>query len=124
MDTATTTSSPAGAQLYRMRWIVAGVVLAANTMDLLDATILTVAGPAIHRNLGGGASTIQWLSAAYTLAFAVLLIAGARLGDIFGRRRMFLLGLVGFTGFSAARTMAQGIGMLIALRALQGGLRG
>jgi MFS family permease len=83
MNTApTTTSSPAGAQLYSMRWIVAAVVLAANTMDLLDATIVNVAGPSIHRQLGGAASTIQWLSAAYTLAFAVLLIAGARLGDI------------------------------------------
>jgi MFS family permease len=122
MDTAPTiTSSPAGAQLYSMRWIVAAVVLAANTMDLLDATIVNVAGPSIHRQLGGAASTIQWLSAAYTLAFAVLLIAGARLGDIFGRRRMFLLGLVGFTGFSAACAAAQGIGMLIAFRALQGG---
>ena len=59
------------------RWIVAGVVLAAATMDLLDATIVNVAGPSIHRDLGGGASTLQWLSAAYTLAFAVLLIAGA-----------------------------------------------
>ena len=124
MDTAattTTSSSSAGAQLYGMRWIVAAVVLAANTMDLLDATIVNVAGPSIHRELGGGASTIQWLSAAYTLAFAVLLIAGARLGDIFGRRRMFLLGLAGFTGFSAACAVAQGIGMLIAFRALQGG---
>src|SRR3984957_1450154 len=81
MDTApvtTTTSPSAGAQLYSMRWIVAAVVLVANTMDLLDATIVNVAGPSIHRDLGGGASTIQWLSAAYTLAFAVLLIAGAR----------------------------------------------
>jgi MFS family permease len=122
MDTAAaTTSSSAGAQLYSMRWIVAAVVLAANTMDLLDATIVNVAGPSIHRELGGGASTIQWLSAAYTLAFAVLLIAGARLGDIFGRRRMFLLGLAGFTGFSAACAVAQGVGMLIAFRALQGG---
>jgi hypothetical protein len=60
MDTAPTiTSSPAGAQLYSMRWIVAAVVLAANTMDLLDATIVNVAGPSIHRELGGGASTIQ-----------------------------------------------------------------
>ena len=104
-----------------MRWIVAAVVLAANTMDLLDATIVNVAGPSIHRELGGGASTIQWLSAAYTLAFAVLLIAGARLGDIFGRRRMFLLGLAGFTVFSAACAISQDIGMLIAFRALQGG---
>jgi MFS family permease len=88
MDTANTApSSPADAgttniQPYRLRWVVAGVVLAANVMDLLDATIVNVAGPSIHRDLGGGATTLQWLSAGYTLAFAVLLIAGARLGDI------------------------------------------
>jgi EmrB/QacA subfamily drug resistance transporter len=107
---------------YRsVRWVVAIVVLAANTMDLLDATIVNVAGPSIRRELGGGASSIQWLSAAYTLAFAVLLIAGARLGDIFGRRRMFLLGLAGFTLSSAACALGQDMSMLIALRALQGG---
>ena len=116
LESAEPTTAP-----HRLRWVVAGVVLAANTMDLLDATIVNVAGPSIHRELGGGASTIQWLSAAYTLAFAVLLIAGARLGDIFGRRRLFLLGLVGFTVFSAACAGAQDVGMLIALRALQGG---
>src|SRR3984957_7342650 len=96
MDTAT--ASPGTArEPYGLRWVVAAVVLAVNTMDLLDATIVNVAGPSIHRDLGGGASTIQWLSAAYTLAFAVLLIAGARLGDISGRRRLFLLGSAGFT---------------------------
>jgi MFS family permease len=99
---------------------VAAVVLAANVMDLLDATIVNVAGPSIHRDLGGGASTLQWLSAGYTLAFAVLLIAGARLGDILGRRRMFLVGSAGFTLFSAASAAAPTIGVLIALRALQG----
>ena len=124
MDTvkSRTTTVSVPAQLHRMRWVVAGVVLAANTMDLLDATIVNVAGPSIHRDLGGGgASTIQWLSASYTLSFAVFLIAGARLGDIFGRRRMFLVGLVGFTSFSAVCAVSQDIGMLIALRALQGG---
>ena len=75
MSTATTITT----QPYRLRWVVAAVVLAANVMDLLDATIVNVAGPSIHRDLGGGATTLQWLSAAYTLAFAVLLIAGARL---------------------------------------------
>ena len=84
-------------QPYRLRWVVAAVVLAANIMDLLDATIVNVAGPSIHHDLGGGATTLQWLSAGYTLAFAVLLIAGARLGDIFGRRRLFLVGSAGFT---------------------------
>jgi len=126
MDTATIThASPAGAdtsspQPYRLRWVVAAVVLAAAVMDLLDATIVNVAGPSIHRDLGGGASTLQWLSAAYTLAFAVLLIAGARLGDIFGRRRLFLIGSAGFTLFSAASAAAPTIGVLIAFRALQG----
>jgi MFS family permease len=107
-------------QRYRLRWVVAAVVLAANVMDLLDATIVNVASPSIHRDLGGGASTIQWLSAAYTLAFAVLLIAGARLGDILGRRRLFLAGSAGFTLFSAACAVAPSIGVLIAFRALQG----
>jgi EmrB/QacA subfamily drug resistance transporter len=105
---------------YRLRWVVAGVVLAANLMDLLDATIVNVAGPSIHRNLGGGPSTLQWLSAGYTLAFAVLLIAGARLGDIFGRRRLFLIGSAGFTVFSTACAVAPGIGVLIGFRILQG----
>src|ERR1700759_3758774 len=104
----------------RLRWVVAGVVLAANVMDLLDATIVNVAAPSIHCDLGGGASTIQWLSAGYTLAFAVLLIAGARLGDILGRRRLFLVGSAGFTLFSAACAAAPTIGVLIACRALQG----
>jgi EmrB/QacA subfamily drug resistance transporter len=105
---------------YRQRWVVATVVLAAATMDLLDATIVNVAGPSIRRDLGGGASTLQWLGASYTLAFAVALIAGARLGDIFGRRRLFLLGSAGFTLFSAASAATPTIDVLIAARALQG----
>jgi EmrB/QacA subfamily drug resistance transporter len=121
MDLALSSSPAAAKHAYPLRWTVAFVVLAANTMDLLDATIVNVAGPSIHDDLGGGASTIQWLSAGYTLAFAVLLIAGARLGDIFGRRRLFLLGSAGFTLFSAACAIAPGVGWLIAFRALQGG---
>jgi MFS family permease len=126
MDTTHISSSPPEAgtpspQPYRLRWVLAAVVLAANVMDLLDATIVNVAGPSIHRDLGGGPNTLQWLSAAYTLAFAVLLIAGARLGDIFGRRRMFLIGSAGFTLFSAASAAAPNINVLIAFRAMQGG---
>src|SRR5580704_16708749 len=126
METATSTpSSPAAAsttttQAYRLRWVVAAVVLAANLMDVLDATIVNVAGPSVHHDLGGSASTLQWLSAAYTLAFAVLLIAGARLGDIFGRRRLFLIGSAGFTLLSAASAAAPTIEVLIAFRVLQG----
>jgi MFS family permease len=126
MDAATITpgapadARTASAQPYRLRWVVAGVVLAAAVMDLPDTTIVNVAGPSIHRDLGGAASTLQWLSASYTLAFAVFLIAGARLGDIFGPRRLFLIGSAGFTLFSAASAAAPTIGVLIVFRASQG----
>ncbi len=103
-----------------LRWIVFAVVFAANIMDLLDSTIVNIAGPSIHVDLGGGPNTLQWLSAGYTLAFAVLLIAGARLGDILGRRPLFLVGSAGFTIFSAACALAPNIGVLIVFRALQG----
>jgi EmrB/QacA subfamily drug resistance transporter len=110
-----------GSAPYRLRWIVLAVVLAAEVMDLLDSTIVNVAGPSVRRDLGGGASTLQWLSAAYTLTFAVFLVTGARLGDLFGRRRLFLIGSAGFTLMSAACALAPSPGLLIATRALQGG---
>jgi EmrB/QacA subfamily drug resistance transporter len=118
--TATPAPAPDAAP-YRWRWVVLAVVLAAEVMDLMDSTIVNVAGPSIRRDLGGGASTLQWLSAGYTLTFAVLLIAGARLGDIFGRRRLFLIGSAGFTVMSAACAAAPSPGWEIAFRALQGG---
>src|ERR1700728_3956194 len=80
-----------------LRWFVFAVVIAANIMDLMDATIVNVAGPSIRIALGGSASTLQWLPAGYTLAFAVFLITGGRLGDMFGRRRLFLIGSARFT---------------------------
>ena len=105
---------------HRLRWVVLLVVMTANVMDAMDSTIATIAGPSVRRDLGGDASTLQWISAGYTLSFAVLLIAGARLGDIFGRRRVFLIGLSGFTLFSAACAAAPSMPILIASRALQG----
>jgi EmrB/QacA subfamily drug resistance transporter len=103
-----------------LRWWVFAVVLAANVMDLMDATIVNVAGPSIRSALGGSASTLLWLSAGYTLAFAVFLITGARLGDMFGRRRLFLVGSIGFTVMSAACAAAPSPSVLIAFRVLQG----
>jgi EmrB/QacA subfamily drug resistance transporter len=103
-----------------VRWLVLAVVLAANIMDLMDATIVNVAGPSIRHAIGGGASTLLWLSAGYTLAFAVFLITGARLGDMFGRRRLFLVGSAGFTVTSAACAAAPSSSVLIAFRVLQG----
>jgi EmrB/QacA subfamily drug resistance transporter len=124
---STTTVTPSstdtdrcGPRPFRLRWLVLIVVMTANIMDAMDSTIATIAGPSVRHDLGGGASALQWISAGYTLAFAVLLIAGARLGDIFGRRRVFLLGLGGFTVFSAACAAAPSMPVLIACRALQG----
>jgi EmrB/QacA subfamily drug resistance transporter len=103
-----------------LRWLVLAVVMAANMMDLMDATIVNVAGPSIQSALGGSDSTLQWLSAGYTLAFAVFLITGARLGDMFGRRRLFLIGSAGFTLMSAACAAAPSTTVLIAFRLAQG----
>jgi EmrB/QacA subfamily drug resistance transporter len=103
-----------------LRWFVFAVVIAANMMDLMDATIVNVAGPSIRDALGGSASALQWLSAGYTLAFAVFLITGARLGDMFGRRRLFLIGSAGFTAMSAACALAPSTTVLIGLRMAQG----
>jgi EmrB/QacA subfamily drug resistance transporter len=103
-----------------LRWFVFVVVIAANIMDLMDATIVNVAGPSIRAALGGSSSTLQWLPAGYTLAFAVFLITGARLGDMFGRRQLFLIGSAGFTVMSAACAVAPSMAVLIGFRVLQG----
>jgi EmrB/QacA subfamily drug resistance transporter len=102
------------------RWAILVIVLIAEIMDLIDGTIVNVAAPSIRRDLGGSATTLQWLGAAYTLAFAVLLIMGARLGDLVGRRRLFLTGVVGFTLASVACAAAPSAGFLIAMRVVQG----
>ncbi|MFE2475674.1 MFS transporter [Streptomyces sp. NPDC059389] len=102
------------------RWAVLAVVLVAEVMDLLDATVTGVAAPAIAAGLGGGRATAQWLGAAYTLPFAVLLITAGRLGDRYGRRPLFLIGAAGFTLASALCALAPEPGALIAARALQG----
>jgi EmrB/QacA subfamily drug resistance transporter len=102
-------------------WAVLAVVLIAEVMDLVDGTIVNVAAPSIRTDLGGSAATLQWLGAAYTLAFAILLITGARLGDRFGRRLVFIVGIVGFTTASAVCAAAETTEMLIAARVAQGG---
>ena len=104
----------------RRPWAVLAIVLVAEVMDLIDGTIVNVAAPSIRADLGGGSATLQWMGAAYTLAFAVLLITGARLGDLFGRRRLFMIGIVGFTAASAACAAAPTATVLIAARVAQG----
>src|SRR2546429_6245862 len=87
---------------YRWRWLAYTAVLAASVMDLLDATISSVAAPSIRHSLGGSYADLQWIAAGYTLAMAVTLLTGGRLGDMFGRRRMLLIRMTGFTLASLA----------------------
>jgi len=117
----TASAAPAGeAMPYRWRWAALFVILAAEVMDLLDAMVTNIAAPTMRADLGGTPATIQWLGAAYTLSMAVGLITGGRLGDIFGRKRMFLIGAVGFTLGSLACAVAQSPEMLIGARVMQG----
>ncbi|MGW2279169.1 MFS transporter [Streptomyces sp. NPDC001770] len=105
---------------FPRRWSALVAVLVAEAMNLLDATIVQVAAPVVHARLGGAEATIPWFSAAYTLAFALALLTGARLGDRAGRRRVFRIGVVAFAVTSAACACAPGPEALIGLRALQG----
>ncbi|HET6709164.1 MFS transporter [Amycolatopsis sp.] len=105
---------------YRRRWAALAVLLVAEAMNLLDATIVQVAGPAIHAELPGPAAGIPWFSAAYTLPFAAFLITGGRLGDILGRAKVFKLGVAGFVLASLACAAAPHAGLLIGARAVQG----
>ncbi|ANB07969.1 MFS transporter [Streptomyces ambofaciens] len=92
----------------------------AGFMAALDNLVVTTALPSIREDLGGAMHDLEWTVSAYTLTFAVLLMFGAALGDRFGRRRLFVVGLTVFTGASAAAAMAPGIDSLIAARAVQG----
>src|SRR5262245_33728286 len=102
------------------RWLGLFAILAATIMNLLDSNIVGVAAPAIRADLGGSYSTLQWLAAAYTLALAVGLLTGGRLGDMYGRKRMLLIGVTGFVLASLACAAAWSPESLIAFRVLQG----
>jgi EmrB/QacA subfamily drug resistance transporter len=106
--------------LYRWRWAGLFVILAVEVMDLLDSLVTTIAGPVIRSEIGGSYSLIQWLGAAYTLSMAIGLLTGGRLGDIYGRRRMFIVGAAGFTVASLLCALSWSPGVLIGARAIQG----
>src|SRR6059058_4039076 len=89
------------------------IVSAALFMVVLDNLVVTTALPSIRRDLGGGLQALEWTVNAYTLTFAVLLLTGAALGDRFGRRRMFVIGLGLFTLASAGAALAPSTGALI-----------
>ncbi|WP_093800442.1 MFS transporter [Streptomyces sp. Wb2n-11] len=106
----------------RRRWFALAIVMTAAFMDLVDVTIVNIAVPSIRQDLGATFGAIQWITAGYALAFAAGLITGGRLGDIYGRKRLFLIGIAGFTLASALCGFATGPEMLVASRILQGGM--
>src|SRR5262245_60888273 len=103
----------------RQRLTLAAAILGSAVVTI-DGTIVSVALPAIEHDLGGGLSAQQWVSNAYLLALASLLLIGGSLGDIYGERRVFLAGVAGFGITSVACALAPTIELLIAARALQG----
>src|SRR5213592_4992163 len=101
-------------------WWTFAITSLALFMVTLDNLVVTTAIPVIHRDLHASLSGLEWTVNAYTLTFAVLLLTGAALGDRFGRRRMFAVGLSIFTVASAAAALAPSMGVLVAARAVQG----
>jgi EmrB/QacA subfamily drug resistance transporter len=102
------------------RWWVLGVVALAQLMVVLDATIVNIALPSAQQALGFSNGNRQWVVTAYALAFGSLLLLGGRLADLFGRKRTFLTGLIGFAVASAIGGAAPSFEVLVAARALQG----
>jgi EmrB/QacA subfamily drug resistance transporter len=102
------------------RWRALGVTLAAGFMTLLDVSIVNVALPSMQTSLHASPQSIQWVVSGYALAFGLTLVAGGRLGDVLGRRRMFLIALTAFVVTSAAAGAAPDEALLVTARLLQG----
>src|SRR5882757_6806603 len=117
--TATTTPGSASVSTSaRLMWAILGLVLLADALDMIDSTVTNIAAPTIAHELHGGPGLIKWLGTAYMLAMGVLLVVGGRLGDKFGQRRLFLIGMSGFT--LAAAGLSPDPALLIAARVAQG----
>ena len=110
--------------VVRSRGVATTVLMVATFMDLMDSTITNVALPTIGKNLGATPEQLEWTVAGYVIAFATLLITGGRLGDIFGHRRIFVIGIVGFTLASLGAALSQTGDLLVTCRVLQGGFAG
>jgi EmrB/QacA subfamily drug resistance transporter len=106
------------------RWRILGVALSVGFMSLLDVSIVNVAIPSMRAGLHTSTATIQWVVSGYALTFGLTLVAGGRLGDAYGRRRMMLIGLAGFVLSSAAVGLAPTAPLVVAARLLQGATAG
>ncbi|SOB88509.1 MFS transporter [Streptomyces sp. 1331.2] len=113
-------AAPAGNPVHRRRALAMVVLIVASFMDLLDTTIVNVGLPAIQKDIHATPGHLEWVVGGYTLAFAVVLITGGRLGDIVGRRTVFLTGVAGFTLASLGASLAHNGDTLVAARVVQG----
>src|SRR6058998_3550609 len=107
-------------ELHVNPWLVLVLVCMAQFMVVLDATVVNVALPSIQKDLEISDADLQWIVNAYTLTFGGFLLLGGRAGDLLGRKRLFLIGLVIFTTASLLNGLSSSSGALIASRALQG----
>lgn len=119
IDVAPAPQLPAPPRASRRAWVL-GVIAIAQLMIVLDASVVIVALPSAQHTLHISVPDRQWVMSAYTLAFGSLLLLGGRIADYLGRRRMFLVGLIGFASASALGGLAQDSAMLFGARALQG----
>src|SRR5213080_4163538 len=104
----------------RRKWLVLGAMVFGLFMPMLDNLVVNVALPTIQDKLGAGVSGLQWIIDAYTLTFASFMLTGGALGDLYGRKRFFIGGLVTFTVGSLLCGLSGSTGELIAFRSLQG----
>ena len=118
MSTQTIKSRPVGCTKDQVgdprRWLALPVLLTGAFLPILDFNVVNLALPAIRQNLGATSSEVQFVISAYAATYAVFLITGGRLGDLFGRRRMFLLGVAGFTIASLLCGVARSPAVLVA----------
>ena len=115
-----TNHEPQGHEGIKGRWIAMATLLVASFMNMIDVTIVNVAVPSLQRSFDATASQIEWVVAAYIMTFAVCLLPFGRMGDIHGRRRVFIAGVVLFTIASTLCGMAHTMPMLILSRVVQG----
>ncbi|WP_306321176.1 MULTISPECIES: MFS transporter [unclassified Streptomyces] len=118
--TAPAPTTGAGTLSKAAFWVVLALVLLADALDMIDSTVTNIAAPTIVADIGGGEALVKWLGSAYALAMGVLLVIGGRLGDKYGQRRLFLIGMTGFTLASALAGLSPDPALLIVARVLQG----
>ena len=116
----TTAVNPATSGPARLRWLAAAALITGALMDMIDVTIVNVALPTIRHDLGASATQLEWVVSAYMLAFAAVLITAGSLGDLFGRKRLFLAGIAVFGLASLGAGLSGNASELIAARVVQG----